>query len=381
MRVRIVVLLVVAVLTFADATEACTAFLATHGDMVLAGNNEDFFNPRTKVWFIPAAEGKFGRVYFGFDNFVPQGGMNERGLFWDGFATAPRKVTGGADKPKYPGNLNDKVMAECATVEEVLAVFDKYNRDNMEGHQLLFGDAKGDSVIIEGDAVVRKKGRFQVVTNFRQSSTPVGQETCERYKTAVSMLENSDEVSVPLFRRVLMAVHQEADSPTLYSNIYDLKQRVVYLYHFHNFENVVVLDLAEELKKGKRELDLPSLFPVTVAAESFARNKLRQLEEQRNVKRATDVDPAVYDAYAGQYRLSAGPIPGLIVTILRQGNGLYLEAPGVMRFELIPESATTFFYASVDSFVKMTFTRNDPGKATGFDGQVNDSKLSGKRVE
>jgi penicillin V acylase-like amidase (Ntn superfamily) len=368
-------------LVSSDVTEACTAFLAVQGDMVLAGNNEDFFNPRTKVWFIPATEGKYGRVYFGFDNFVPQGGMNERGLFWDGFATAPRKVTRGADKPKYIGNLNDKVMAECATVEEVLAVFDRYFLDNMGGHQLMFGDAKGDSVIIEGDALVRKKGRFQVVTNFRQSLTPAGQETCERYQTAVRMLEQSNEISVPLFRRILTAVHQEADSPTLYSNIYDLKRRVVYLYHFHNFENVVVLDLAEELKKGKRELDLPALFPATVAAEDFARKKLRQFEEERKVQRAANVDPAVYDQYAGQYELSGGPIPGLVVTLLRQGNGLYLEAPGVMRFELIPESPTTVFYASVDSFVKMTFTKDDQGKTIGFDGQINDSKVSGKRIK
>jgi penicillin V acylase-like amidase (Ntn superfamily) len=380
MRSWIAVLSVIAVSVWAEAAAACTAFHAAQGDIVLAGNNEDFFNPRTKVWFIPPQEGQYGRVYFGFDNFVPQGGMNEKGLFWDGFATAPRKVTRSADKPRYLGNLNDKVMAECATVEEVLAVFDKHNLDNMEGHQLMFGDAQGDSVIIEGDAIVRKQGRFQVVTNFRQSLTPAGQETCERYKTAVRMLEHSDEVSIPVFRRVLMAVHQEADSPTLYSNIYDLQRQVVYLYHFHNFENVVVLDLAEELKKGKRELDLPALFPPTVAAEDFARRKLRQLEEQRNVKRATDVDPGIYTQYVGQYQLSGGPLPGLIVTVLRQGDGLYMEAPGVMRFELIPESTTTFFYASVDSFVKATFTQDDQGKITRFEGQVNESKVSGNRL-
>ena len=106
-----------------------------------------------------------------------------------------------------------------------------------------------------------------------------------------------------------------------------------------------------------------------------------QLEEQRNVKRATDVDPSVYDQYAGQYELSGGPIPGLVVTLLRQGDGLYLEAPGVMRFELIPESPTAVFYASVDSFVKMTFTKNDEGKILGFEGQVNESKVSGRRVK
>ena len=33
---------------------------------MLGGNNEDYYNPLTKVWFIPAEAGTFGRVYFGF---------------------------------------------------------------------------------------------------------------------------------------------------------------------------------------------------------------------------------------------------------------------------------------------------------------------------
>jgi len=171
MRTQIMV--VVGVLAFAGGAAACTAFYGMQGDVVLAGNNEDFFNPRTKVWFIPAQEGTYGRVYFGFDNFVPQGGMNERGLFWDGFATAPRKVTRGVNKPKYLGNLNDKVMAECATVEEVLAVFDRYFLSNMEGHQLMFGDAKGDSVIIEGDVIVRKKGPGKELSSPALATRPL----------------------------------------------------------------------------------------------------------------------------------------------------------------------------------------------------------------
>jgi hypothetical protein len=39
-----------------------------------------------------------------------------------------------------------------------------------------------------------------------------------------------------------------------------LKQGTVHVYNLGNFEEVVVMDLAEELKKGQRRLELRSLF-------------------------------------------------------------------------------------------------------------------------
>lgn len=46
----------------------------------------------------------------------------------------------------------------------------------------------------------------------------------------------------------------------------DVNRGLIYLYHFHNYENVVVINLEEELKKGKHTIDIPSLFPDTYAA-------------------------------------------------------------------------------------------------------------------
>ena len=60
------------------AGESCTVFYASDGQVALGGNNEDYRHPFTKAWFLPPEEGKHGRVYFGFENYVWQGGMNER---------------------------------------------------------------------------------------------------------------------------------------------------------------------------------------------------------------------------------------------------------------------------------------------------------------
>ncbi len=48
MNTRIVALSFIATLAFAGVAHSCTAFLATDGDVVLAGNNEDYVNPRSK---------------------------------------------------------------------------------------------------------------------------------------------------------------------------------------------------------------------------------------------------------------------------------------------------------------------------------------------
>jgi hypothetical protein len=65
--------------------------MMTDGQRVLVGNNEDSKIPYTRVWFVPAEKDQFGRVYFGYDNWIPQGGMNDQGLFFDYFYNKIKK--------------------------------------------------------------------------------------------------------------------------------------------------------------------------------------------------------------------------------------------------------------------------------------------------
>jgi tetratricopeptide (TPR) repeat protein len=53
---------------------------------------------------------------------------------------------------------------------------------------------------------------------------------------------------------------------TLYSYIHDLAKGDVYIYNFHNYDNVVKLNIHEELKKGEHTYLISSLFPY----ESYA---------------------------------------------------------------------------------------------------------------
>jgi hypothetical protein len=238
---------------------ACTGVCASAKGLVLVENNEDYGNPNTRIWFEPGGKGGYGRVLVGFDNGYAQGGMNEKGLFFDGFATPKVARPPSPEKELWFGSLGDKALAECATVEEVVRMFARLALPDRA--VLLFADANGDAAAIEPMAVVKKKDWYFVQTNFYRSMTAAGAETCWRYRRARQMLEDSrGEISVDLVRQILAATHQEGRSPTQYSNIYDLKARVMYLYHFHNFEEAVRIDLAEELKKGARRVAIGSLF-------------------------------------------------------------------------------------------------------------------------
>ncbi len=352
---------------------ACTAFAASNGHRVLVGNNEDDNNPFTAVWFIPAEiKGKYGRLYVGFDNFDPQGGMNERGLWFDAFATAPAKLVG-SGRPAFHGNLMDKAMAECSTVEEVVRLFEQYDRSFMKGFVLMFADANGGSVIIEPAAILRKQGRYQVQTNFHQSLS-VPEYECARFRIASTMLKEAGErVSVNLFQRILSATHEEQTYPTVYSNIYDLKRRVMYLYNFHDYENVVRIDLRAELKKGERAVSIRSLFPETNASSGYLQTRAREMN--RVEPPAARVDPGAFGDYAGSYRLENG----VHFVILRDGDRLFLEADPLGRVELYPESATKFFLRITNA--QISFLRDSDGKVTHVLASINGHESPGKRVQ
>jgi hypothetical protein len=97
-----------------DSGQSCTIIYASDGKIALAGNNEDWSRPYSNIWFLPAEKGKLGRVYFGF-NVVqfPQGGMDDKGLFFDGATAENVVVPRDSSKLAYTGSLILKAMEGC----------------------------------------------------------------------------------------------------------------------------------------------------------------------------------------------------------------------------------------------------------------------------
>jgi D-alanyl-D-alanine carboxypeptidase len=67
------------------------------------------------------------------------------------------------------------------------------------------------------------------------------------------------------------------------------------------------------------------------------------------------LDPAIYDAYAGEYELA----PGFILTVTREGDRLMTQATGQSKVEVFPSSETEFFLKVTDA--QITFVKGPSG--------------------
>jgi hypothetical protein len=267
---------------------SCTIFSASIGDKVLFGNNEDFYKPKTYLWTEPATDENYGCVYLGFKDYSHQGGINEEGLCFDANALPESKINTHSElktppvyQPPYENYMiwaPVLILRKAATVEEAIEIANKYQRKNWYpnseniSYQLNFADAKGDAVVISVDengelAFTRKKKdeNYLISTNYNKANPENALEyPCERYTIADEMLgaiSSENELTVDYFKSILYAVHEEGIfNTTLYSNIFDLKNGIIYLYHWHQFDEVVVLKVDEELAKGKINVKIKDLF-------------------------------------------------------------------------------------------------------------------------
>ena len=123
----------------------CTVFMCTDGKKTFVGANEDYKKRNSKVWVIPARNGKYGHVLFGYDNDA-QSGINEKGLFWDGLAAFPSiEVSNYSNRYDIGYNIVYKIIEECSSVEEAVRLFKKYYWKGFGKSQFLFADKTGEA--------------------------------------------------------------------------------------------------------------------------------------------------------------------------------------------------------------------------------------------
>ena len=250
----------------------CTIFVKADKQTILVGNNEDYLEKGTRIWFFPEDTNSYGRVIWGFDRYLSpyQGGMNDQGLFVD--INAVPHGTGWKDDPKKP-NLKyeciEYILKHCGSVKDVVELNRKYDLD-LGWLKFFVADADSKSAIIEwlnGKVnVIFRNGDYQVSTNY----TSPKEHTEPRNQIACEILKNQRFPTIDLMRKVLAATSYDAAfGQTMYSTICDLKKKKFYLYHFHYFEEVVSFDLAKELEKGKASYEIRSLFKIRTQNEYF----------------------------------------------------------------------------------------------------------------
>lgn len=306
---------------------ACTIFTVTNRTQVLVGNNEDWCDPDSKVWFLQPRPGKHGRIYFGFKNGWTQGGMNDQGLFFDWVYMGETESASQTGKVVWSGNLCEKILEEAATVQEALSYYQKYHESSFATSRIMFVDATGDAAIIGWEnrqvRIWRKEGAWQIL----------GAE--ERARIVREHLQKKAELSVDEVASVLSEVTQRGQHPTRYSAVYDLKRRVVSVFDPLNRKKLGVFELSIELAKDDHYYDLPRL------PEQLS---LLPLADGRAL-RPVQVDPALLPQYAGTYQSDTG----VEVVISAEQGKLFSQVGSPMKYELVPASDRIFFLPFTDA--------------------------------
>ena len=268
-RRRFLTLLAAALLSAVLCTQtasACTVFASAKGETVMAGNNEDWFEKDTLIWFVPAEDGALGYAAYGFENAHPQGGMNEKGLFFDWFAQGGDVSPVMADKLVYDGDLSMYMLSACETVEDVLSLYERYNDVNLGYATLLAVDSTGDMATLTWDWA-NGKPRIERQTNA-QMAIGVG------VPAIAGMLAQKDWADGEGF--AVMA-QMASNENTLYSTVCNLATKEIALYNLHDYKSKIDFELTGELQKGKHLYSIPALFPAQArsAQNEITPSKLR----------------------------------------------------------------------------------------------------------
>ena len=126
---------------------------------------------------------------------------------------------------------------------------------------MLVADRSGDSVVFEWYqgklTMTRKRGRYQLMTNFLLSDPKAGGYPCPRYIADSMIFDKAAGPSLPTCRQVLETTSVRS---TRYSLICDLTHGDVHVYLRRGFEQPRTFHLADELQKGRHEIDLDQWF-------------------------------------------------------------------------------------------------------------------------
>ncbi len=310
-RLASIFLTLVLMLCLSSSAMACTIFTTELEDgTILAGNNEDYMYSIINYMVVTApSEDSYGRICFYNSSYV-QGGMNEHGLFYDGASCPSTKVPYDSNKKQLDYNLGDMVLAKCTSVEEVEKFFDNYNIPKSFCDHLLFTDSTGASAVfewMEGKLHIIPKGHdehYQVVTNYWFTDPSLGGYPCDRYNTAVDLLQKQSP-SIELCATILNATKQNWDGGgTLYSNIYNLSSKEIYVFSRGAMNKACKIDMEKQFKSmeagAQKRYDISKLtFDTQITISNLGKKNLQKTESTPTPKSDGNIETEVISSTQG----------------------------------------------------------------------------------
>ena len=254
-------------------TKACSVLYyrdSLSGNIYVVNNEDYWYDVEAFIQIEARTKKEFARLWYGWDKFA-QGGVNEKGLFFDAAVTPEQEHVKSAKPPKK--NLGDRLLANCATVDEALQFLENEKLTLSKSHMML-GDKNGKAVVVEwvnGQRVLHwLEGQRLLMTNFLLTDPEAGNYPCYRYQSIedrISALEQSgEEINLLTIGNTfgqaaqIPAKNEEGRiGGTLYTSFIDITSGKFYLSYKLSNTNVIKLDLKELfLASKKRKIVLES---------------------------------------------------------------------------------------------------------------------------
>ena len=117
------------------------------------------------------------------------------------------------------------------------------------------------------------------------------------------------------------------------------------------------------MARGRRVIDLKSLFSESYAAESYQKSIQKQMAERLEKEKIIQVKPEVVGRLAGKYDIGAGSLAYYTIAISHHNSKLFVEMSFLEKTELLPVSETDYIMIGLEETVKFKFILDENGKA------------------
>ncbi len=259
---------------------SCSMYKVTVDDKTMVGTNFDAWYATPHIWF-ETSQGYdccfSGGRDIGIHGFAPQSGMNEHGLVFSRLGSDhPKQVDPEMAKRKkidFKDLFLKDVLHACRNIDEVYAYWEQFDHSCFLDEIFIYIEPSGEYLIVEPYKLIRGKDKAYVLSNFCPSiTTEVQKRKLGRYRKGADLLKAKQDTSLAFCRDVSDAMHVCRDKlgdGTLLTTVWDLKNDEAFLYFYHDYSNVVHIDLKDEFEKGDHDLEIDSLFPVNKEFEQF----------------------------------------------------------------------------------------------------------------
>ncbi len=245
------------------ASHACTIVTASIDGKAFFGGNEDQLP--NESYMVVDKRGKYGVVYFATPwKEIPlsmQMGINEEGLCYDTNWIPLEEIDHRPTAYQREWAVLHLIKT-AASVEEVVSRMHSLNWGESMEYQVHFADHFGDAIVIHpganGELSYTRKAKDQtslISTNFNLAILEGEEWECLRYRRAQDLLgklDTGETLNAAFMASVLHGTRQDGQAKTLYSAVYDLVDRRIFLYGNRHFDQPHVLDVKKELQTSSR---------------------------------------------------------------------------------------------------------------------------------